>query len=209
MSAAQKALLGSGEPRSPHRDTLVMKGSGVRVPASALGEHASSAVPAVWSDPRGNRAEPRPPSAPWTRLVDVPATAGPMNEDGARECTTRAEKAKHRPAFWTRILARGAKQRPVFLGYGPGISPPEPAKSPRANTAFPLSALSERYTTWPILPCCGHVMEPDGRPSDPVSAAALVIRVIDDIDKSDDEERDHLLSDLLCAAWGCIWARSQ
>jgi hypothetical protein len=52
-------------------------------------------------------------------------------------------------------------------------------------------------------------MEPDGRPSDPVSAAALVIRVIDDIDKSDDEERDHLLSDLLCAAWGCIWAQSQ
>jgi hypothetical protein len=52
-------------------------------------------------------------------------------------------------------------------------------------------------------------MEPNSWPLDPVSAAALVMRVIDDIDTSDDELRDDLLADLLCAAWGCVWARSQ
>jgi hypothetical protein len=52
-------------------------------------------------------------------------------------------------------------------------------------------------------------MEPNSWPLDPVSAAALVVRVIDDIDASDDERRDDLLSDLLCAAWGCTWAQSQ
>jgi hypothetical protein len=37
----------------------------------------------------------------------------------------------------------------------------------------------------------------------------LVMRAIDDIDASDDEQRDALLSDLLCAAWGSIWAQNQ
>lgn len=52
-------------------------------------------------------------------------------------------------------------------------------------------------------------MEPNGRPLDPVSAAALVICVIDEIDASDDEARDVLLSTLLCAAWGSILAQNQ
>jgi len=47
----------------------------------------------------------------------------------------------------------------------------------------------------------GDVMEPDSWPLDPKAAAALVMQVIDDIDASDDERRDALLADLLCAAW--------
>lgn len=49
----------------------------------------------------------------------------------------------------------------------------------------------------------------DGWPLDPVAAAALVIRAVDDIDSSTEEQRDTLLSDLLCAAWGCIYAQNQ
>ena len=52
-------------------------------------------------------------------------------------------------------------------------------------------------------------MEPLGWPFDPASAAELVMRVIEDIDASDDELRDALLSDLLCAAWGSRLAQAQ
>ena len=53
-------------------------------------------------------------------------------------------------------------------------------------------------------------MEPNNDwPLDPVSAAALVIRAVDDIDSSNEEQRDMLLSDLLCAAWGSIYAQNQ
>jgi len=52
-------------------------------------------------------------------------------------------------------------------------------------------------------------MEPESWPLEPASAAVLVMRVIDDIDASDEEQRDILLSDLLCAAWGSIWAQNQ
>jgi len=52
-------------------------------------------------------------------------------------------------------------------------------------------------------------MEPNNWPLDPISAAALVVRVIDDIDASSEEQRDALLSDLLCAAWGSIRAQNQ
>jgi hypothetical protein len=52
-------------------------------------------------------------------------------------------------------------------------------------------------------------MESDSWPLDPASAAALVVRAIDDIDASDDELRDALLSDLLCAAWGSVLAQKQ
>ena len=44
-------------------------------------------------------------------------------------------------------------------------------------------------------------MEYEGWPLDAASATALVARVIHDIDHSGEEERDILLSDLLCAAW--------
>jgi hypothetical protein len=46
-------------------------------------------------------------------------------------------------------------------------------------------------------------------PLDPASAAELVARVIFDIDAGDDERRDDLLGDLLCAAWGSALAQSQ
>jgi hypothetical protein len=52
-------------------------------------------------------------------------------------------------------------------------------------------------------------MEPDVWPLDPVSAAALVVRVIDDIDGSSEEDQVTLLSELMCAAWGPAWAQDQ
>jgi hypothetical protein len=52
-------------------------------------------------------------------------------------------------------------------------------------------------------------MEPNGWPLDPASAAELVVRVIADIDASEDEQRDVLLSDLRCAAWGSVLAQHQ
>ena len=50
---------------------------------------------------------------------------------------------------------------------------------------------------------------PRMEPLDGASPAELVLRVIDDIDASDDEHRDVLLSDLLCAAWGSVLAQKQ
>jgi hypothetical protein len=55
----------------------------------------------------------------------------------------------------------------------------------------------------------GDVMESNSWPLDPASAAELVVRAIYDIDASDDEHRDVLLSDLLCAGWGSALARNQ
>jgi hypothetical protein len=52
-------------------------------------------------------------------------------------------------------------------------------------------------------------MEPNSWPLDPVYAAALVIRTIDDIDESSEDEQVALLSDLMCAAWGSDWAQNQ
>ena len=46
-------------------------------------------------------------------------------------------------------------------------------------------------------------------PFDPVFTAALVLRAIDDIDESSEEDREALLSALLCAAWGPDWAQNQ
>jgi len=51
-------------------------------------------------------------------------------------------------------------------------------------------------------------MEPDRWPLD-LEAIALVLRAIDDIDERDEELRDALLSDLLCAAWGSVLAQNQ
>ncbi|HUB73945.1 MAG TPA: hypothetical protein VL979_07915 [Solirubrobacteraceae bacterium] len=52
-------------------------------------------------------------------------------------------------------------------------------------------------------------MEPKLWPLDPQSAAALVTRAIDEIDASSEEQRDALLCELLCAAWGSILAQNQ
>jgi hypothetical protein len=51
--------------------------------------------------------------------------------------------------------------------------------------------------------------EPENSSLDPMSAAALVSRVIDDIDAGSKEQRDILLADLLCAAWGNLMAQNQ
>ena len=53
------------------------------------------------------------------------------------------------------------------------------------------------------------MMESERWPLDAASAAALVVRVVDDIDGRRDEETDALLSDLLCAAWPTCWAQDQ
>jgi hypothetical protein len=52
------------------------------------------------------------------------------------------------------------------------------------------------------------MMEPEIWPLDPQAVAALVLRTIDDIDSSTEEERDDLLGSLLCAAWGSIQAQN-
>ncbi len=52
-------------------------------------------------------------------------------------------------------------------------------------------------------------MEPNIWPLDPIYAAALVVRAIDDIDESTEEEQVALLSDLMQAAWGNVWAQNQ
>jgi len=43
---------------------------------------------------------------------------------------------------------------------------------------------------------------PDSHPFDAASAAELVVRVVVAVDASNDRDRDVLLLDLLCAAWG-------
>jgi hypothetical protein len=53
------------------------------------------------------------------------------------------------------------------------------------------------------------MMEPDDIPLDPIRAAALVARTIDDIDASTVEQRETLLTDLLCAAWGSMSGQNQ
>lgn len=49
----------------------------------------------------------------------------------------------------------------------------------------------------------------DSHPFDAAAAAELVVRVVVAIDASDDRERDVLLMDLLCAAWGSSLAQRQ
>jgi hypothetical protein len=49
----------------------------------------------------------------------------------------------------------------------------------------------------------------NGSPLDPTSAAALVARVIVDIDESDEETRGVLMSELCLTAWGSVRAQAQ
>ena len=53
------------------------------------------------------------------------------------------------------------------------------------------------------------MMESDSGPVDAVPDLALVARVAGDIHRSDSEQRDALLSDLLCAAWPTLTAQTQ
>jgi hypothetical protein len=52
-------------------------------------------------------------------------------------------------------------------------------------------------------------MEPNNWPLDPIAAAELVSRAVEDIDAGTEEQRDQLLCDLLCVAWGSILAQNQ
>jgi hypothetical protein len=52
-------------------------------------------------------------------------------------------------------------------------------------------------------------MGPEDCPLDRLSAAALVVRVVDELDTSTEEQQDDLLCELLCAAWGSILAQNQ
>lgn len=53
-------------------------------------------------------------------------------------------------------------------------------------------------------------MEPEQhQPLDPILVAAVAMRAIDDIDESTEEEREALLSALLCAAWGNFCSLNQ
>lgn len=49
----------------------------------------------------------------------------------------------------------------------------------------------------------------DAGSPDVLSAAALVVRVVHDVDHSNEEQRDALLCNLLCAAWGSVLAQNQ
>ena len=49
----------------------------------------------------------------------------------------------------------------------------------------------------------------DELPLDPTSRAAAMLRIIDDIDAQDDEQREALLSAFLSAAWGSMCAFEQ
>ena len=52
-------------------------------------------------------------------------------------------------------------------------------------------------------------MEPNEPQLDPVTVASVVVRTIEEIDKSTEEQRDELLCALLCAAWGDLHAQNQ
>ena len=52
-------------------------------------------------------------------------------------------------------------------------------------------------------------MESEIWPLEPASAAALVVRAVEDIDHSGEDEREALLFELVRTSWGTIWARNQ
>jgi hypothetical protein len=45
------------------------------------------------------------------------------------------------------------------------------------------------------------MMEPEEWPIDAMASAELVVRIVDDLVGRTEEERDILLSDMLCVAW--------
>jgi hypothetical protein len=52
-------------------------------------------------------------------------------------------------------------------------------------------------------------MEPRDWPLDPATAAAVVVSAIEELDASNEDQRDALLYDLVSAAWGSLWAQDQ
>jgi hypothetical protein len=53
------------------------------------------------------------------------------------------------------------------------------------------------------------MMQPEPWPLEPVSAAALVVRLIDELDHRDAQAGAVMLSALLRAAWPSCWAQDQ
>ena len=66
-----------------------------------------------------------------------------------------------------------------------------------------------RLTSYVLRVPGGSMMESEGWPLDAVSAAELVVRVIDDLDHRSEEASTALLCDLLCAAWPSCWCQDQ
>jgi hypothetical protein len=52
-------------------------------------------------------------------------------------------------------------------------------------------------------------MEPRDWPLDPVATAAVVVLAIEDLDTSNEDQRDALLYELVRVAWGTLWALDQ
>jgi hypothetical protein len=73
-----------------------------------------------------------------------------------------------------------------------------------------LDVGNQRATETAARTAGSHIaMEPHDWPLDAVSTAMLVARAVADIDASGEEEQCALLSELLCAAWGSLWAQNQ
>jgi len=87
-----------------------------------------------------------------------------------------------------------------------GHSPERPAQIGRASERRPR-ATAHAGRNPDVAASHLLAMKPNGLA--PVSAAALVVRLIDVIDKRSDEQRDALLMDLLSAAWGNPPAQNQ
>ncbi len=71
------------------------------------------------------------------------------------------------------------------------------------------SADCPRSEEHPLATPGESVMDAEDRPLDAVSAAQLVARVIEDLDRRGEQESATLLADLLCAAWPSCWAQDQ
>ena len=115
-----------------------------------------------------------PPSAPrWhTRR---PGHAGAT-------VTAYSKKAQRPHQLWTRETLQRAKLERIAEGSNAGKQPSNTLERPSNGSQ---ASLSSRYTNRPVMPPGGQVMEPNNDwPLDPVSAAALVIRIVDDIDSA-------------------------
>jgi len=52
-------------------------------------------------------------------------------------------------------------------------------------------------------------MDPRDWPLDPVATAAVVVCVVEELDRRDEDQSDAVLYELLSAAWGTLWALDQ
>jgi hypothetical protein len=134
-----------------------------------------------------------------------PYVGGSAKRRRPAEC---AKTAKRHGASWTVMPGDPRNLGVASWVMGAGTRPFLSLRGPFANDEHQRS-MPARCTSRQIVLRGGRMMEPSLPPLDPESGAALVVRVIDDIDESDEEQRNALLSDLLCAAWGSIRAQNQ